>query len=93
MKNQKLDLTKCKFILIRQDPPFNLEYISATYILDTIKDKVKILNNPTSIRNISEKLYSVRYQRFMPSTIFTQNINEIKKFFKLHKESNFKTYP
>jgi glutathione synthase len=86
LKNQKLDLTKCKFILIRQDPPFNLEYISATYILDTIKDKVKIINNPTSIRNISEKLYSVRYQRFMPSTIFTQNINEIKKFFNLHKE-------
>ena len=86
LKNQKLDLTKCKFILIRQDPPFNLEYISATYILDTIKNKVKILNNPTSIRNISEKLYSVRYQRYMPSTIFTQNISEIKKFFKLHKK-------
>ena len=86
LKKQKLDLTKCKFILIRQDPPFNLEYISATYILDTIKDKVKILNNPTSIRNVSEKLYSVRYQKFMPSTIFTQNINEIKNFFKTHKK-------
>jgi glutathione synthase len=86
LKKQKLNLTKCKFILIRQDPPFNLEYISATYILDTIKDKVKILNNPTSIRNISEKLYSVRYQKFMPSTIFTQNINEIKNFFKTHKK-------
>ena len=86
LKKQKLDLTKCKFILIRQDPPFNLEYISATYILDTIKDKVKILNNPTSIRNVSEKLYSVRYQKFMPSTIFTQNINEIKNFFKVHKK-------
>jgi glutathione synthase len=86
LKKQKLDLTKCKFILIRQDPPFNLEYISATYILDTIKNKVKILNNPTSIRNVSEKLYSVRYQKFMPSTIFTQNINEIKNFFRIHKK-------
>ena len=86
LKKQKLELTKCKFILIRQDPPFNLEYISATYILDTIKNKVKILNNPTSIRNISEKLYSVRYQKFMPSTIFTQNIREIKKFFKIQKK-------
>ena len=86
IKKQKLDLTKCKFILIRQDPPFNLEYISATYILDTIKDKVKILNNPTSIRNVSEKLYSARYQRYMPNTIFTQNINEIKKFFKINKK-------
>ena len=86
LKRQKLDLTKCKFILIRQDPPFNLEYISATYMLDNIKNKVKIINNPTSIRNVSEKLYSVRYQKYMPNTIFTQSINEIKKFFKKHKK-------
>ena len=86
LKKQKLDLTNCKFILIRQDPPFNLQYISATYILDAIKHKVKIINNPTSIRNVSEKLYSVKYQKYMPSTIFTQNINEIKKFFKIHKK-------
>ena len=86
LNKQKLDLTRCKFILIRQDPPFNLEYISATYILDTIKDKVKIINNPTSIRNVSEKLYSVKYQKYMPSTIFTQNIDEIKNFFKMHKK-------
>ena len=86
LKKQKLELVKCKFILIRQDPPFNLEYISATYILDTIKNKVKIINNPTSIRNITEKLYSVKFQKFMPSTIFTQNMFEIKKFFKTHKK-------
>ena len=86
LKKQKLDLAKCKFILIRQNPPFNLEYISATYILDSIKDKVKILNNPTSIRNVSEKLYSVRYQKFMPRTIFTQNIDEIKNFFRIYKK-------
>ena len=85
IKKQKLDLTKCKFILVRQDPPFNLEYISTTYILDTIKERVKIINNPTSIRNVSEKLYSANYQKYMPSTIFTQNIIEIKKFFKKHK--------
>jgi glutathione synthase len=86
LKKQKLELTKCEFILIRQDPPFNLEYISATYILDAIKDKVKILNNPTSIRNVSEKLYSVKFQKYMPNTIFTQNIDEIKNFFKKHKK-------
>ena len=86
LKKKKLDLTNCKFILIRQDPPFNLQYISATYILDAIKHKVKIINNPTSIRNVSEKLYSVKYQKYMPSTIFTQNISEIKKFFKIHKK-------
>ena len=86
LKKQKLDLSKCKYILIRQDPPFNLEYISVTYILDTIKDKVKIINNPTSVRNVSEKLYSAKYQKFMPNTLFTQNINEIKIFFKNYKK-------
>ena len=86
LKKCSLELTKSKFILIRQDPPFNLEYISTTYILDTIKHKVKILNNPTSIRNVSEKLYSAKYQKYMPDTIFSRNINEIKKFFRKNKK-------
>ena len=86
LKRHTLDLTNCKFILIRQDPPFNLEYISTTYILDRIKNKVKIVNNPTSIRNISEKLYSAKYQKFMPSTIFTRDLSEIKNFIEKHKK-------
>ncbi len=86
IKNQKLDLIKCKFILIRQDPPFNLEYISTTFILENIKNKVKIINDPKSIRNISEKLYSAKFLKFMPPTIFTQNISEIKNFFKRYKK-------
>jgi glutathione synthase len=81
-----LNLSKCKYLLIRQDPPFNLEYISTTYILDKIKDKVKIVNNPTSIRNVSEKLYSTIFQKYMPNTIFTKDITEIKKFFKKNKK-------
>ena len=86
LKKKNLELVKCKFILIRQNPPFNLQYISTTYILDSIKTKVKIINDPTSIRNISEKLYSSKYQKYMPNTIFTQNINEIKAFFKKNKK-------
>ena len=86
IKKKKLELTKSKFILIRQDPPFNLEYISTTYILDTIKTKVKIVNNPSSIRNISEKLYSVYFSKFMPDTIFSQDIDYIKKFFLKNKK-------
>ena len=86
LKKQQLNLELCKFILIRQDPPFNLEYISTTYILDQIKHKVKIINDPTSIRNVSEKLYSAKYQKFMPATIFSQNLDEIKSFFKKNKK-------
>ena len=86
LRYQKLDLTKCNFILVRQDPPFNLEYISTTHILDALKDKVKIINDPTSIRNISEKLYSTKYLKFMPQTIFTQNIKEVRKFLNSYKK-------
>ena len=81
IKKQNLNLENCKFILIRQDPPFNLEYISTTYILDHLKKKIKIINDPTSIRNISEKLYSAKYKKFMPNTLFSQDLIEIKKFF------------
>ena len=86
ISKQTLDLTKCKYLLIRQDPPFNLEYISTTYILDKIKDKVKIINDPKSIRNVSEKLYSAAFQKYMPNTIFTKDINEINKFFIKNKK-------
>jgi len=86
LKLQKLNLLNCKFILIRQDPPFNLEYISTTYILDKIKNRVKIINNPTSIRNISEKLYSSSFQKYMPKTIFTKDIKEIERFHMVNKK-------
>jgi glutathione synthase len=86
IKKQDLNLENCKFILIRQDPPFNLEYISTTYILDHLKKKVKIINDPTSIRNISEKLYSAKYKNFMPNTLFSQDLIEIKKFFSKNDE-------
>ncbi len=86
LKSSYLDLSKVKFILIRQDPPFNLDYISTTYILDKIKNKVEIINNPTSVRNISEKLYSAKFSKFMPDTIFTKDLFEIYKFFKKYKK-------
>ena len=86
LKKRVLELAKCNFILIRQDPPFNLEYISTTYILDQIKNKVKIINNPTSIRNVSEKLFSAKYNKFMPKTIFTKDLKEIKNFIKKNKK-------
>ena len=86
IKKQTLELKKCKYILIRQDPPFNLEYISTTYILDILKNKVKIINNPTSIRNVSEKLYSAKYLKFMPNTIFTKDLKVIKNFISKHKK-------
>ena len=85
LDNKLLDLSTVKYILIRQDPPFNLEYITTTYILDNL-NKVKIINNPSAIRNISEKLYSTKFMKYLPKTIFSSDIKQIKKFLKLNKK-------
>jgi len=85
--NQKLfDLSKANYILMRQNPPFNMDYINATFFLECLPKSVKVINNPTAVRNISEKFYSVNFLKYMPPTIFTKNIDQINKFLKKYKE-------
>ena len=85
--NQKLfDLSKANYVLIRQNPPFNMDYITATFFLERLPRSVKVVNNPVSVRNVSEKFYSVNFLKYMPPTIFTKNIEEIKKFVKKYKK-------
>ena len=84
-KNIKFNLAKAKFIFIRQNPPFNMDYINSTHFLDYLKSK-KIVNNPSSIRNVSEKFYSSKFLKYMPETIFTKNINEINSFLNTNKK-------
>ncbi len=76
-----MNLEKSSFLLVRQDPPFSMNYITTTYFLDRL-NTVKIINNPTSIRNISEKLYSYEFKKFMPPTIFTSRILDVINFVK-----------
>ncbi len=85
-RKKNLDLSKVKVILMRQDPPFNMNYITATYLLEKLSKKVKVINNPKSVRDISEKLYSTNFTKFMPPTIFTQDIEVIFRFFKKFKK-------
>ena len=86
--NKKLDfdLSNAKVLLIRNEPPFNQQYINSTFILEHIEKKVKIINHPRSIRDVPEKLFSIQLFKFMPPTLISQNLNEIKKFFKKHKK-------
>jgi len=79
-----MNLEKSSFLLVRQDPPFSMNYITTTYFLDRL-NTVKIINNPTSIRNISEKLYSYEFKKFMPPTIFTSRILDVINFVKKNK--------
>ena len=86
IKKNKFDLSKAKYVLIRQNPPFNMDYVTSTLLLDAIKNKTTIINDPTSVRNISEKLFSINFLKFMPPTIFTKNIKEIVNFKKKYKK-------
>ena len=81
-----LDLSKAKFILMRQNPPFNMDYITATYLLERISNKTKIINNPLAVRNMPEKLCSIDFLNLMPPTLFTKNFIEIEKFKKKHRK-------
>ena len=83
---KKLDLSKVNYILMRQNPPFNMNYITATFLLEKISKKVRIINDPTSVRNIPEKLHSIEFLKLMPPTIFTKDIKEIEKFKKKYKK-------
>ena len=85
-KQIELDLSISKFLLIRQNPPFDMDYINSTLYLEKIKKSVKIINNPISVRNVSEKFYSSKFIRYMPPTIFTRNVLKIHKFYKRHKK-------
>ena len=87
IKSSKLlDLSKVNFVLMRQNPPFNMDYITTTFILEKISQKTQVVNNPTAVRNMPEKLYSIDFLKLMPPTIFTKSIDEIYKFKKKYKK-------
>ncbi len=85
LRNVKFNLEKSKIILIRNDPPFDNRYLYTTFLLNHISNKVKIINHPFAVRNISEKLFSINLMRYMPPTLISENLSEIKSFFKKNK--------
>ena len=81
----KFNLDEAKFVLIRQNPPFNMDYINSTHFLNNLKS-TRIINDPTAVRNVSEKFFSTRFLKYMPETIITKNIKQIISFKKKHKK-------
>jgi len=81
-----LDLSKTRFILMRQNPPFNMDYITATFLLDRVSKKTQVINNSFSVRNMPEKLCSLDFLNLMPPTLITKNFDEIIKFKKKYKK-------
>ncbi len=85
LKMINFNLEKSKVILIRNDPPFDSRYLYTTFLLNHISKKVKIINHPYAVRNISEKLFSINFMKYMPPTLISENLKEIKNFFNKHK--------
>ena len=85
LKTINFNLEESKVILVRNDPPFDNRYLYTTFLLNHISKKVKIINDPSAIRNVSEKLFSINFMRYMPPTLVSENLNEIRSFFKRNK--------
>jgi len=82
----EINLSEFKFIFLRQDPPFNMHYITSTYLLDCIPKSTIIINNPTSVRNCTEKILPFKFKEFMPPTLISQNVKDILEFLDTYKD-------
>ncbi len=80
------DLSSEDIILLRQDPPFDMTYITNTHILETLHPETFVVNNPFEVRNAPEKLFVNKFKEYIPETLITRDIIEINKFKKEFKE-------
>lgn len=79
-----LELSTCDIVLVRQDPPFDMHYLTATYLLEQLPDTTRVLNNPAALRNAPEKLSVLNFAPFMPATLISEEARAIEGFVKTH---------
>jgi glutathione synthase len=83
----RLDLAEdADVVLMRQDPPFDLAYITATHLLERVHPRTLVVNDPASVRNAPEKLFVLDYAEFMPATLITRSLDEARAFHAEHGE-------
>lgn len=78
-------LERADVVLMRQDPPFDMAYITATHMLERLPPKVKVLNNPRAVRELPEKLFPLRFPQFTPPTLISASVEDIRAF---HREQS-----
>lgn len=81
---EELDLSKVDVVLMRQDPPFDMAYITATHILEHIHPKTLVVNDPAAVRNAPEKLFVTHFPALMPETLVTADRRQIMRFRERH---------
>ena len=86
LREERLDLSSMDVILMRQDPPFDMHYITATHLLEAIADNTLIINNPAAVRNAPEKLVATLFPELMPPTLITSDLDSIRSFRQTHQD-------
>ena len=82
----RLDLgSGADVVLMRQDPPFDLGYITATHLLERIQSETLVVNDPAAVRNAPEKVWVLDFARFMPPTLLTRSLDEARRFLAEHE--------
>ena len=80
------DFLDIDFVLMRQEPPFNMNYITYTHLLEHLPKNTRIINNPISVRNAPEKLLVTFFEDLMPETLISLDVDAILNFQKIHKD-------
>ena len=83
---QMLDLATLDVVLLRQDPPFDMAYITSTHLLEHIHPQTLVVNDPAEVRNAPEKLFVAHFPELMPPTLITSDRIEINEFRREHKD-------
>ena len=81
---ERRDLSMMNVVLLRQDPPFDLSYITTTHLLERIHPKTLVVNNPASVRDAPEKIFVTEFPDLMPPTLISRDRDEIESFRKEH---------
>jgi len=84
--SEVLDLAGLDVVLMRQDPPFDMAYITATHLLEQIHPMTLVVNDPAQVRNAPEKLFVTHFEGLMPPTLITSDMRQILEFRKEHKD-------
>ncbi|MCW5751762.1 MAG: glutathione synthase [Alphaproteobacteria bacterium] len=82
----ELDLAAVDVVLMRQDPPFDMAYITATHLLEHVHPRTLVVNDPVHVRNAPEKLFVTHFPELMPPTLITSDPDEIRAFRAEHKD-------
>ena len=79
-QSRRAELSEFDVVLLRQDPPFDLAYVTTTHLLERIQPDTLVVNDPAHVRNAPEKVFVTEFPDLMPPTLITRDLNEIKAF-------------